>query len=219
MKRKLVIVIICTIFFVSLFVGFAAFMFNRSITGDAGNGSIELIEKKFVLRGDVNTEIDAKERNSISCNATKKGGYDEEMTYELNQLGVSYTFSSSVDVYMRINFEDAWISVKTYNNGTRTTTYIEKGKVSGVSPFSINDSNWVYDSTTNCAYYKGVIKPGDTKTFTYNLNSSYYYETKSNSSYRECVLVEVSYFVDIVQANRAEKKWGVRLSEIFGGSV
>ena len=165
--------------------------------------------------------IDASS-GSITCYATKRNGYTNEDTslIYLNQLGFEFSFKASLDSYIRIHFED---------NGITKESYITKDKLnSGKSPFSIDtikatkngiteNPSFVYIEDQNYLYIKSPVA-GDGAINTYSLNidpNLPYYTLDEGVSFREQILVEVTYIVDIVQANRAEAKWGVSLDEIF----
>lgn len=163
--------------------------------------------------------------SSITCYASEKGGYSEEREYPyLKQIGLKFSFKPTIAVYLRIHIEDAWISQKIYNNGTAVESYVKKGTLNNTSPFTPADTtNWFYDESTNCVYYKHIIDPNsDTFSsitnangeiaFTFNVGD-YMYTSGETHNYREAIMVQVSFFVDIVQANRAEQKWDVKLSD------
>lgn len=160
----------------------------------------------------------------IECYATQRGGYNDEVDLiYLNQLGLEFTFQTNIAVYVRIHIQDAWYSSRYYTNSDTRKNYIQKGKIEGVSPFASSiDTDWVYDEKTNCAYLKQVVNPTSSEltenesTYTFNVNPEYFYN--ATSTVRESVIVQVSYSVDIVQANRAEQKWKVDLDEIFANN-
>lgn len=229
-KKKLIILIGSLVLITSIVVVFAAFMFHKNITGTGFTGTIEVDEMYFGDYSQVteeNTEanyMDAK-GESITCYATKKQGWSGETDdIYLNQLSLKFSYTITIPVYIRVHIQDAWISTKTYTNGNVNKSYIEKDKIDGESPFKPTDiQNWVYDEATNCIYYKQMITLDETvgtsttttklssKTITqeFVLDDSYFYDPDRSTSYREHVTVQVSYYVDIVQANRAEKKWQV----------
>ncbi len=51
----------------------------------------------------------------------------------------------------------------------------------------------------------GTYKP---QSYTFNVNEAYYYSSLSSGVYNEYVDVEVSFTVDVVQANRVKALWG-----------
>ncbi|MGM9969088.1 MAG: hypothetical protein ACI35S_01690 [Anaeroplasma sp.] len=228
-KKKLII--LGGILSLSLFICivFGAFIFKRIVDGNVSTGTINLSEKYFLdysiedseERAPEGSLINAKETNSITCYATKKKGYkDEEDYFYLNQLGFKFSFTNTIDVYVRIHIQDSWISRKVYNNGNVIENYITKDKVEGKSPFDITDEYWIYDEETNCAYLKTKVSAdSENNSFTFNINEDYWYESSINTNaYREQILVQISFIVDIVQANRAAKKWDVNLSDLLGGN-
>ena len=208
---------------------FAAFMFRSIVDSEADLGKIELVDKQFLdySNSDAVNVIDAKIQNKIKCYATKRGGYTDEDTslIYLNQLGFSFSVNPTIDSYARIHFADAWVSKKIYQNGTTNEVYVKKDKLKGVSPFNIkeildetgNPVEFVYDEKGNYLYLKNVLKgDGTLKKFSFRIDSSYFYEPTPSKSFREQIIVEVSYLVDIVQANRAEAIWKVDLDTILG---
>ena len=183
------------------------------------------------------TRSTAKDLNtsSVVCYATEKNGYSEETRTEngtnyrnlfyLNQLGLKFTIAASIDVFVRIHFEDAWILEKTIGGNTLDPQYIRKAQLNASYPFQApaGDTDWYYDIESNSVYYKHVIDSeeetasvdaaGNYKhSLSYDVNSSYFYvfdDSQIIANGHQAVLVEVSYTVDVVQANRAYKIWGV----------
>lgn len=92
---------------------------------------------------------------------------------------------------------------------TRVGTYYEESSESAFEPK--DKTNWIYDAKTNCAYYKTLFDPSASNTFTadFAIDEGYWYAVANTTAYRESIRVEVSFYVDIVQANRAEKVWDV----------
>ena len=45
------------------------------------------------------------------------------------------------------------------------------------------------------------------KEFIFNVASDYFYQKVENAAYYENILVEVRFYVDIVQANRVDSVW------------
>ena len=225
-KRKLIIVITSIFLMFSSIVVLASFVFHKIVTVSLTTGTIEVDEMYFgVYTKDKETQIVSKnfipaKGKHIACYATEKKGWSSETNdIQLNQLSLKFKYTTTFDVYVRIHIEDAWISTKTYTNGLVSTTYIEKGKIQGESPFKPSDTtNWIYDEATNCIYYKTRVTVENNNSITleheFKLDETYFYPSSQSTSYREHVMVHVSYYVDIVQANRAEKKWQVSFATL-----
>lgn len=176
-------------------------------------------------------DVNTLDGETMNCYATVRNGYsDEDSSYPyLNEVGFKFKFKSSIDVYLRIEFKDAWKSKKTYiTTNTIDERYVPKDKIEGVSPFSYSvddNSDWIYDELNNCAYYKYIIpatcedvndeNAEYSSEYSFRTNPEYWYELgDSIVAYREMIIVEVSYSVSIVQANRAEKKWEVNFDAL-----
>ena len=237
-KRKLIILIGSLVLISSIVVALAAFVFHKVVTTTANTGTIEADEMYFNVyqideeANDYTLTEDFEEKEakgkSITCYATKKQGWSAETEdCYLNQISLKFTYTTTIAVYVRVHIQDAWISTKTYTNGIVNKSYIEKDKINGKSPFEPQDkTNWVYDEATNCIYYKTMVTleeasgttttkvSSKTVTQEFKLDSSYFYDATTSTSYREHVTVQVSYYVDIVQANRAEKKWQVDFDKL-----
>ena len=73
-------------------------------------------------------------------------------------------------------------------------------------------SNWVYDAETNTQNYKQKISASSkTQQFSFDLDDDYFYtfgEGDTIVNGHQSVMVQVSFTVDIIQANRAYKLWG-----------
>ena len=220
-KRKIIILISSVIFTFSSIVVLASFIFQKIIDVTSTTGIVEVTEMKFGNYSNLdNVQYQEAEGKYITCYATEKKGWTNETSdIYLNQLSLKFSYETTIDVYIRIHIQDAWISTKTYTNGLVRTTYIEKDKITGKSPFApLDTENWIYDENTNCIYYKTRVSVGDEKklnaTHEFKLDSTYFYESTPSTSYREHVIVHISYYVDIVQANRAEKKWQVDFDDL-----
>ena len=111
-------------------------------------------------------------------------------------------------IYIRIHFSDAWIRTKTYNGNTQDPEYIVKGHFD----LDTTSSNWVYDAETNTQNYKQIISPSSkTQQFSFDLDDDYFYtfgEGDTIVNGHQSVMVQVSFTVDIIQANRAYALWG-----------
>lgn len=235
----------------------------------------------------------------MTCYASEKTGYTGEDQYmSLNQLGFEFSYTNSIDVYVRVQVLDTWISRKYYSgsqeakdtyisrdNSTRyvATTdvnetnysnyftisatkatsytsgntyytydstskiYTENANVSSKtsftennyyiltvtkatsyststtyyynssSPFDVQNENWVYDARSGYIYYKLVSEASsEAHTVSFEINENYTYVSNNDVfGYREAILVEVGFNVDIVQANRAKAKWGIDMKTYF----
>jgi len=156
------------------------------------------------------------------CYATERGGYSDEVDLQyLNQFGIEFTFQTNIAVYVRVHILDAWYTSRYYTNSDPKKYYVAKDKIGGTSPFAYNidTNNWLYDEATNCIYLKHMVTPTSAvleenrSTYSFMINPDYFYE--SSSKVRESVIVQVSYSVDIVQANRANKKWGIDIDQLL----
>ena len=150
---------------------------------------------------------------TVICSATINKN-DNSNIY-LNQLGFGFSFTNDIPVYVRIHIQDAWILTRQYSSNKKET-YSVKDQISGASPFAINDEEWFYNVAENTAYLKTIVSASEvengklvTSTYSFNVNPAYYYTPSKIAAYREFMDVQVSFTVDIVQANRAYKIWGV----------
>lgn len=155
----------------------------------------------------------------ITCNANENK--KTENNIYLSQLGLEFTFTSEIAVYIRIHFEDAWKRTRSYTS-TEKENYILKDQVDGVSPFAVADNDWYYDADTNYAYLKTMYVPTqdqngnyNSQSYVFNVNEAYFYNVSTSTAYTEYIEVEVSFTVDIVQANRAAELWKVDLDTIL----
>ena len=175
------------------------------------------------------TKIGINSENSkITCSATENK-YLEGLPagtnkYYLSQLGLQFTFTSEIAVYVRIHIQDAWTRTRKYSSNTKEL-YVMKDVVGGVSPFSVADEAWYYDNSTNYVYLKEMYVPekdtdGSFKssTYTFNVNEAYFYNSSKTSAFIDYIDVDVSFTIDIVQANRAKALWKVDPSVDFNFS-
>ena len=163
-------------------------------------------------------------QNNVTCFASYRNKEDVRIDYSvpyLSQLGLEFSFTTKIPVYVRIHIQDAWISTQFLSTRTERIRYISKDKISGSSPFTVTDDDWYYDASTNVVYHKEMIEPViendvfKTQKFTFNINEGYFYYDKSAQAASKITTVKVSFTVDIVQANRAEKLWEVNFEELF----
>lgn len=239
-KLKITYILAVCLLSLSIFVVYAAFMFNQTIVSTAQVGNIRILNKSFVSyaptvdhtdtatypggKADSNYLTAIKQRttkgvefeqDSVTCYASEKEGYNEELVpttgntknyFYLNQLGFKIEFKTDIDVYIRIHFSDAWIRTKTYNGNTQDPEYVLRDK------FDIETSNnkWRYDEATNTQNYTEMIKASDdTQSFEFNIADDYFYtDTEVIGNGHKSIMVQVSFTVDIIQANRAYKLWG-----------
>jgi len=174
------------------------------------------------------TEFDATS-SKITCSATKSKYFDDDVTgddvtskYYLSQLGLQFTFKSEIAVYVRIHIQDAWTRTRAYSSNTKEL-YVMKDLAGGKSPFSVSSVDWYYDEATNYVYLKQMYVPakdettGEFKstTYTFDVNEAYFYNAARSSAFVDYIDVDVSFTVDIVQANRAKSKWGIDPSVDF----
>ena len=163
--------------------------------------------------------------DTIICYASERTKNDGRIDYSapyLNQLGLKFDFTTRIPVYVRIHIQDAWISTQFLSSTSERTRYIPKAQISGASPFSINDPNWRYDPDQNVAYYKQLFTPVKNnegeytpQSFVFDVNEGYFYHDTSVQAPNKVTTVQVSFTVDIVQANRAEELWGVDFDTLF----
>ena len=154
------------------------------------------------------------------CSATKQKNNSENIY--LNQLGFGFTFTNTIPVYVRIHIQDAWILTKQYSSNKKET-YSIKDKISGDSPFAVNSNEWYYVASENTAYLKSIVNSssiGETGELTpsyysFMVNPAYFYTPNQIAAYTEYMDVQVSFTIDIVQANRAKEIWGIDPSKLL----
>ena len=149
--------------------------------------------------------------SAINCSASENK-YANDSIY-LSQLGLHFEFTTELAAYVRIHIQDGWKRTRVYASSEREN-YILKDQISGKSPFTIGGDNWFYDEKTNCIYLKQMFiqtQNADgtyqSQAYTFNVNEAYFYHAISTSAYTEYIDVQVSFTVDIVQANRAKDLW------------
>ena len=157
-----------------------------------------------------------KDATKVTCRATNKVATEDSSAIYLNQLGIKVDITTKIACYVRINIEDAWIRTRQYATNVETK-YIAKDQINGESPFKQTGSDYYYDAVNNTIYLKTVITPQlkedgtyETRSFIFNVNEGYYYINSTNQFvYEDYIKVELTYHVDIVQANRVEAVWGL----------
>lgn len=309
MKKRKIFITVLTLsiaLFTTIFV-LAEYYYQRTIQDqDVGLGSISIKSSNYLDyaqkddNGYTTTRLDEPEKIStsqrITCYATEKTGYTGENEYmSLNQLGFEFSYTNTVDVYIRVQVFRGWISRKYYSGSqeakddyipedntnrysvaggvtednysnyytltaTKATTYSSEAtyytlnssvyvQAKGVtsqsfgdstyytlnivkatsysstatyyfnsnSPFSVQDDNWFYDNTSGYIYYKVVSEGSDEeKTLSFDIDENYTYILDGTTiGYREAILVDVGFNIDIIQANRAKKKWGIDMESYF----
>lgn len=175
--------------------------------------SIVVLDKDVMESASGSTKIDADE--NITCSATENKSSNSNIY--LSQLGLEFSFTAEIACYVRIHIQDAWKQTKIYNaTGTVMAKYIVKEKIDGKSPFAVEDEEWYYDEEENYVYLREMYVPetdenGDfiSKSYTFNVNEAYYYYLKTVGTYSEFIDIDVSFTVDIVQANRAKALWHI----------
>ncbi|MCR5349881.1 MAG: hypothetical protein K6E20_02710 [Acholeplasmatales bacterium] len=193
---------------------------NYKAVIDADGLGMVIIDTDITSSTDGYAEISADSAITCSASSNKYSGDSVSNKIYLSQLGLHFAFTSEVAVYVRIHIQDAWKRTRVYASSTKEN-YVLKDQISGQSPFTVSDSNWYYDNKTNCVYLREMYVPTQNvdgtypqQAYTFNVNEAYYYNAISTSAYTEYVDVQVSFTVDVVQANRAKALWGVDPSTI-----
>ena len=167
--------------------------------------------------------IDCTETERITCSATELKYYAEGETgkkYYLSQIGLQFSFKADIAVYVRISIKDAWLRTRAYSSSTKEL-YVLKDKDKGSSPFKVINNEWYYDEINNYVYLKDMYVPRlvngelETKSYTFDVNEAYYYNATKSSAFTDYINVDVSFTVDIIQANRAKAVWKVDPSVDF----
>lgn len=184
----------------------------RTVLDPDGLGFIILDNEKT---SDSNYYSTQNANTAITC-AASSDKHNSSNIY-LSQLGLHFEFEADIAVYIRIHIQDAWIRTRQYSSGPRIN-YILKDQVNGNSPFTVSDEDWYYDARTNYVYLKEMFVPDELNSgegsYTFLVNEAYFYNTLSTAAYTEYADVEVSFTVDIVQANRARILWGIDPSTV-----
>lgn len=198
----------------------------RCVVDSDGKGLV-VLDNEITNSSNGYTEVSANSR--IICSATQ-GRYDDPKNdddnnkHYLSQYGFKFTFKTEIPVYVRVHIQDAWSSVKVYSSSVKER-YVTKDKVAGKTPFNVTDSEWIYDEDTNYIYLKQMYDPNadldsngnfKSKTYIFNVNEAYFYQLGAiATAYTEYIDVELSFTVDIVQANRAKALWKIDPSVDF----
>lgn len=232
MRRKLTIALITTmaILIISTGIVFAEYYFTRSVTDTSVDlANIELGSYNYLdytsYDEDGNMEYTINSDGTYSAvrastpeilstsSVTGYASYKDshlsnpnEYSY-LNQYGYQFSFTNTIMVYARVQVRNSWISHRIYNTGRTDNVTI----VSSAELFDNVGSSWKYDVTTGYIYYRTAVAASEEEhTLSFNIDSNYYYTgTSTATSYREYVMATLSFNVDIIQANRAEARWGI----------
>lgn len=155
----------------------------------------------------------------VSCVNTygteRTGSLAETGSYVyLNQVGFEFEITTKIACYVRIKFRDAWISSKLYKGSSSPIVrYTSKQTISGRSPFYVEDSHWYFDTVHNIAYLKTYMEAReDSYKYSFNLNPTYFYQ-ETNNNFTERMIIQVSYSLELIQANRAKTVWGIDPSD------
>ena len=93
-------------------------------------------------------------------------------------------------------------------SSTPIVKYTSKKTISGRSPFYVDNQAWYYDTNDNVAYLKTCISKRDLAySYSFTVNPSYFY-IPPTASFTERMIVQVSYSLEVIQANRAKAVWG-----------
>ncbi len=190
----------------------------KAVVGTDGL-SIVIIDESKTVDDEYYSLIDADER--MTCSATEaKNPTSNGKRYYLSQIGFQFSFTSEIASYVRIHIQDAWTRTRVYTS-TNKQVYEMKDQIGGMSPFTVTNNDWYYDKSTNCIYLKKMFNPEkdengnfEEQSYIFNVNEAYYYALSNSGIYSEYVDVEVSFTVDVVQANRVQALWGFNPSEI-----
>ncbi len=182
-------------------------------TVDTLKTTIDSDSKGFVVLNKTKTYTKI-ESESITCSATKDKSNSNYMY--LNQLGYKLDFTCELACFVRIHIRDAWIGTKVYATANKET-YNLKGLTGNTSPFNNMSDEWYYDSSENTLYLKTMITPSidedgnyTNHEYIFDVNEAYFYLLDyETTTYKEYIDVQVSFNVDIVQANRVYALWGV----------
>lgn len=225
MKKR--IFLICSALLAILGLGGAVYAYYttiRKVDIDADAGHIEVDDNALALsyksdndflNVDLNTPgfVD----NTLTCYASKIRSYDTLGYVEFSKLKSTINYKANINTKIRVKIQDVWISNKVYSTGREINNVIAKQQVdedsqNTIIPFTFS-SNWEYDLSSGYAYYKKTVKKGNTISLdfieNYNASDAYYYPSISGAGFHETILVQLSFKIDIVQANRASSVWGV----------
>lgn len=198
--------------------GLSLFIFDKTIGKKTVTNTIDLDSSDS---GKI--EAYASARTKYYASVYNAGGYSQPY---LGQIALQFEITPEIPVYVRIHIQDSWESERFTTDTESKKTIIAKDKIDGKSPFAVTDTNWYYDESNNIAYLKTMITPskyiasdtipvgktvGDFKsiTNTFDVSKGYFYNDTSSQARSTITKVQVSFTVDVVQANRVQALWGI----------
>lgn len=225
MKKR--ILILCSALLMMLGIGGAIYAYyttTRKVDIDAEAGHIEVGDDAIVLKyqnDDSFVSVDNNTPgfvdNTLTCYASRIRSYDTLGYVEFSKLKTTINYKADINTKIRVKIQDVWISNKVYSTGREIVNVIAKQQLdedsqNTIIPFTFS-SDWEYDLSSGYAYYKKTVKKGNDINLdfieNYNANTAYYYPSISGAGFHETILVQLSFKIDIVQANRAASAWGV----------
>ncbi len=225
MKKR--IFLLCSALFMLLGIGGAIYAYyttTRKVDIDANAGHINVGDDALALSyqsDDSFFNIDADTPgfvdNTLTCYASKIRSYDTLGYVEFSKLKTTINYKADINTRIRVKIQDVWISNKVYSTGREINNIIAKQQVdedsqNTIIPFTFS-ADWEYDLSSGYAYYKNTVKKGSSISLdfieNYNASDAYYYPSISGAGFHETILVQLSFKIDIVQANRASSVWGV----------
>lgn len=203
---------------------YAYYTTTRKVDIDANAGHINVGDDALALSyqsDDSFFNIDADTPgfvdNTLTCYASKIRSYDTLGYVEFSKLKTTINYKADINTRIRVKIQDVWISNKVYSTGREINNIIAKQQVdedsqNTIIPFTFS-ADWEYDLSSGYAYYKNTVKKGSSISLdfieNYNASDAYYYPSISGAGFHETILVQLSFKIDIVQANRASSVWGV----------
>lgn len=222
MKKKGLYILSIIIFIVSFSI--SVYGFYTSIRSISSGVSIGKIRDGKVVLSRYDTQGQAHEISNgdigyvdgtLTCYASELKSYDTSGYFEFRNIAATISYSAEIDTRLRIKIQDVWISNKVYSSGVEMSTVIAKnwGAENARNPFSFVGSDWTYDISSGYVYYNNTVKKSENISFDFlnNYGNNFFYETTTGAGYRESILVQLNFQIDVVQANRAEAVWGVEL--------
>ncbi len=198
--------------------GLSLFIFDKTIGKKQVTKTIDLDSSES---GKI--EAYASARTKYYQSVYTAGGYSQPY---LGQIALQFEITPEIPVYVRIHIQDSWESERFTTDSESKKTIIPKDKIDGKSPFAVTDTNWYYDEAKNIAYLKTIVNPtkyvasdtlpagkkvGDFKSIinTFDVSKGYFYNDTSSQARSTITKVQVSFTVDVVQANRVQALWGI----------